>query len=60
MTCFRAIACIDPVPGPAIAQPAVPAGPTGATVDQVPPKPFGQPTMAKADYHVRAKNDLTL
>jgi hypothetical protein len=46
--------------GTAFAQPPAPVRPTEALVDQVPPKPFGQPTMAKADYHVHVKGDLTL
>jgi hypothetical protein len=36
--------------GTTFAQPPAPVRPTEALVDQVPPKPFGQPTMAKADY----------
>ena len=46
--------------GFAFAQPPAPVRPTEALVDQVPPKPFGQPTMAKADHHVHVKGDLTL
>jgi len=57
---LRAFACLLLMSGSAFAQPPAPVRPTGALADQVPPKPFGQPTMAKADYHVHAKGGLTL
>jgi len=57
---LRAFACLLLMSGTTFAQPPAPVRPTEALVDRVPPKPFGQPTMAKADYHVHAKGDLTL
>jgi len=57
---LRAVACLLLMSGTTFAQPPAPVRPTEALVDRVPPKPFGQPTMAKADYHVHAKGDLTL
>ena len=60
MSLLRAFACLVLIVGPVFAQPRAPVRPTGALADQVPPKPFGQPTMAKADYHVHVKGDLTL
>ena len=60
MFLFRAFACLLLMSGAAFAQPPAPVRPIGALVDQVPPKPFGLPTMAKADYHVHVKGDLTL
>jgi hypothetical protein len=57
---LRAFACLLLMSGSAVAQPPARVRPTGALADQVPPKPFGQPTMAKADHHVHVKGDLTL
>ena len=60
MFVIRTFACLLLMSGSAFAQPTGSGRPTDALVDQVPPKSFGQPTMAKADYHVHAKGDLTL
>jgi len=57
---LRAFACLLLMSGFAFAQPPAPVRPTEALMDQVPPKPFGQPTMALADHHVHVKGDLTL
>ena len=60
MTFLPALGCLVLMAVPAFAQSAPPARPTGASVDQVPPKQSGQPTMAKADYHVHPKGGLTV
>jgi hypothetical protein len=60
MTSIRTVACLLLMAPAAFAQSPAPARPTGASVDQVPPKQSSQPTMAKADYHVHPKGGLTI
>ena len=60
MNYLRILACLTLVAAPVYAQSPAPARPTGASVDQVSPKQSGQPTMAKADYHVHPKGGLTV
>ncbi len=60
MSVLCAFACLMLTVGPVCAQPTGPGRATGPMADQASPKPSGQPTMAKADYHVHAKGDLTL
>ena len=59
MPLLRACLCLALVASPALAQ--VPRSEAvGAKADHVPPKPFTEPLMAKADFHVHIKADLTL
>jgi hypothetical protein len=59
MLLLRALACVALMASPALAQ--IPrAEAVGARAGQVPPKPFTDPLMAKADFHVHIKADLTL
>jgi len=59
MSLLRALACVALMASPALAQ--IPrAEAVGARANQVPPKPFAEPLMAKADFHVHIKADLTL
>ena len=62
MPLLRAFVCLALVASPAPAQvPPKPfTEPLMAKADQVPPKPFTEPLMAKADFHVHIKADLTL
>jgi hypothetical protein len=60
MTVLRAFASLLLMAPAAFAQSPAPARPTGASVDQVSPTQFGQPTMAEADYHVHPKGGLTV
>ena len=55
----RALVCLALIAAPAAAQPARTEA-LGAKADQVSPKPVAEPLMAKADYHVHIKADLTL
>ena len=59
MLLLRALACVALMASPALAQ--IPrAEAVGSRANQVPPKPFAEPLMAKADFHVHIKADLTL
>ena len=59
MSLLRALACVALMASPALAQ--IPRSEAvGARAGQVPPKPFTEPLMAKADFHVHIKADLTL
>ena len=59
MPLLRAFVCLALVASPAWAQVSR-SDAVGAKADQVPPKPFTEPLMAKADFHVHIKADLTL
>jgi hypothetical protein len=59
MLLLRALACVVLMASPALAQ--IPRSEAvGAKADRVPPKPFTEPLMAKADFHVHIKADLAL